>query len=337
MSGFDASIRVDAIVSGKLRRYHHLTWWQQLLKVRTIVLPNLIDMIRVVGGLFQSLFKLIVWRPDVVFTKGGFVCLPIGCAARILHIPLVIHDSDAHPGLTNRILGRFATRIGTGAPLKYYTYPPKISRYVGVPIMDGFIPYDKQRRIEMKRKLGFGGHRPLIVVTGGGLGARRINVAVARNLTKLLSRCDVMLISGEAQYDELRATTMPDTSHYQLKPFVSQGMAMIEGAADIAVSRAGATTLLELAALAKPTILIPNGYLSGGHQLKNAAVYAEKGAVLVVDENELERRPELLLDAVFNLLADPHHMDEMGEAFRRFAKPHAARDMADLVLEPVGK
>lgn len=337
MAKFDESIRVDSIMSGKLRRYHHLTWWQQLLKVRTIVLPNLIDLIKVVGGFFQSCIKLLVWRPDVVFTKGGFVCLPIGCAARLFHIPLVIHDSDAHPGLTNRILARFATRIGTGAPLKYYTYPPVISRYVGVPIMDGFIPYDHQKRAAMKRQLGFTEHRPLIVVTGGGLGARRINMAVAHNLPELLLRCDVMLISGEAQYDELRMATMPDSPRYQLKPFVSQGMAMIEGAADIAVSRAGATTLLELAALAKPTILIPNGYLSGGHQLKNAAVYAEKGAVLVIDENELDRRPELLLDAILNLLADPRHMQEMGKIFHTFAKPHAAHDMANLVLETVGK
>ena len=337
MAEFDDTIRVDTILSGKLRRYHHLKWWQQLIKLRTIVLPNIADMGRVVGGFFQSFFKLIAWRPDVVFTKGGFVCLPIGCASWVLRIPLVIHDSDAHPGLTNRILARFATRIGTGAPLKYYPYPPTISRYVGVPIMDGFTPYDDTQRMLMKKQLGFSGNRPLIVVTGGGLGARRINRAVAQNLDKLLQKTDVMLISGEAQYDEIRAATTLDTSHYQLKPFVSQGLATIEGAADIAVARAGATTLLELAALAKPTVLVPNGYLSGGHQLKNAAVYAEKGAVTVIDENELEKRPELLLDAVVNLLADPVHMKQMGDMFHTFAKPDAARDMADLVCEAAGK
>ena len=337
MAEFDSTIRVDAIMSGKLRRYYHLKWWQQLLKLRTIVLPNSIDMVRVVGGFFQSVGKLIAWRPDVVFTKGGFVCLPIGVAARLLRIPLVIHDSDAHPGLTNRILARFATRIGTGAPLKYYPYASAISRYVGVPIMDGFIPYDSEKRTAMKRELGFSAHRPLIVVTGGGLGARRINNAVAQSLDALLEKTDVMLISGEAQYDATRTATMSDTVHYQLKPFVSHGMATIEGAADIAVARAGATTLLELAALAKPTILIPNGYLSGGHQLKNAAVYAEKGAVVVVDEDELERRPELLCEAVGDLLAHPKRMEEMGETFHAFAKPDAAKDMAALVLEAVGK
>ena len=83
-------------------------------------------------GFVQSLVKLLIWRPDVVFTKGGFVCLPVGLSAKILGIPLVIHDSDAHPGLTNRILAKWAKSIGTGAPLKHYPYPAAITRYVGI-------------------------------------------------------------------------------------------------------------------------------------------------------------------------------------------------------------
>ena len=109
MYHFDPSIKVDTVTSGKLRRYHHLSVFQQLLKFRTIVLPNIIDMVKVLVGLIESILKLIAWRPDVVFTKGGFVCLPIGMATKLLRIPLVIHDSDAHPCLTNRILARFAT------------------------------------------------------------------------------------------------------------------------------------------------------------------------------------------------------------------------------------
>jgi len=84
---------------------------------------NIVDFFKVVGGFFQSLYKLVVWRPDIVFTKGGYVCLPVGIAAHVLRIPLVIHDSDAHPGLTNRILSQWATAIATGAPLEYYQYP----------------------------------------------------------------------------------------------------------------------------------------------------------------------------------------------------------------------
>lgn len=332
MGHFDESIRIDEIVSGKLRRYHHLKLWQQLLKVRTIVWPNLVDMIKVCAGFVQSFFKLIVWRPDVVFTKGGFVCLPIGLAAHVLRIPLVIHDSDAHPGLTNRMLARWATAIGTGAPLKFYPYPLSISKYVGVPVMADFVPFSEAKRRAVKQQLGFDAGRPLVVVTGGGLGARRLNDAVASDLETLLLYTNVILISGEGQYDEMRTLTPQDNPRYQLHAFVSKGMANMLGAADIVVARAGATTILELAALAKPTILIPNGFLTGGHQLKNAAVYAETGAVSVVDELKLEKRPAMLVDEILNLLADPTRLTQMSQAFYEFAKPHAARDMAELVM-----
>ena len=335
MGNFDPTLRIDTIHSGKLRRYHSLSSWQQLTNFRAIVLPNLRDSLFVAVGLLQSFVKLIAWRPDVVFTKGGYVCLPIGLAARVLGIPLVIHDSDAHPGLTNRMLAKWATSIGTGAPLKFYPYPISRSHYVGVPVGENFQePFDVERRAQVKRDLGLD-VRPLVVITGVGLGARRINDAIASILHDLLERANVILISGERQYDELRATTPQDDPRYQLHAFVSDGMAMMLGAADVVVARAGATTILELAGLAKPTILIPNGLLTGGHQLKNAAVYAEKGAVSVVDEDALEKHPDVLMDEIVNILADTRRQETMARAFHAFAKPHAARDMAGLVLSAV--
>ena len=335
MKDFDASIRVDVIVSGKLRRYHHLTWWQQLVKFKTITLPNIIDMLKVGVGFVQSLVKLVVWRPDVVFTKGGFVCLPVGMAAHVLRIPLVIHDSDAHPGLTNRILARWARRIGTGAPLKFYPYPQAISRYVGVPIMADFVPFDEARRARVKQSLGFDPNRPLVVVTGGGLGARRLNDAIIARLSQLTETTNIILVTGTQQYDDIRSQVPQNTEHVQVYDFVSQGMVDMLGAADVVVARAGATTILELAALAKPTILVPNGYLTGGHQLKNAAVYEEKGAVRVVDELLLDDNPELLCEVISSLLANPEEMANMGLEFLKFAHPHAARDMAEMVVETI--
>lgn len=286
-------------------------------------------------GFIQSIVKLLLWRPDVVFTKGGFVCLPIGYAARLLRIPLVIHDSDAHPGLTNRLLAKGATAIGTGAPLKYYPYPQNIARYVGVPISAEFTPYSEARRREVKQQLGLDPARPLVVVTGGGLGAQRLNMAVATVLHELLQYTNVILISGEASYDDMRSLTPQNDDRYQLHAFISKGMADILGAADAVVARAGATTILELAALAKPTILVPNAYLTGGHQLKNAAVYAEKGAVTIMDEQQLEQAPELLIQTVRAILDDPARRKAMADAFHSFAKPNAAREMAELVLGAV--
>ena len=120
---FDESIPVDLVIAGKLRRYHGKSISFHLHP--SILFPNLRDGFKVMVGFFQSLFKLMKWRPDVIFIKGGYVCLPVGYAARLLRIPLVLHDSDAHPGLTNRLLSPFAKAIGTGAPLEYYNYPPE--------------------------------------------------------------------------------------------------------------------------------------------------------------------------------------------------------------------
>lgn len=276
-----------------------------------------------------------LWRPDVVFTKGGYVCLPVGLAAKILRIPLVIHDSDAHPGLTNRILSKWATSIATGAPLEYYPYPKAISRYVGIPIASEFHPFSVSERQVARESWGIDPNRPLIVITGGGLGATRINDVVTETLHDLLKLGSVVLVAGAGQHDELRSLTPPNDSHFQLHAFVSSGMAALLGGADVVVTRAGATTTLELAALAKPTILVPNGKLTGGHQLKNAAVYADAGAVVVVDEQSMLDNPAILGQAIERVLAEPEAASAMTKKFSTFARPHAARDMADMILDAV--
>jgi UDP-N-acetylglucosamine--N-acetylmuramyl-(pentapeptide) pyrophosphoryl-undecaprenol N-acetylglucosamine transferase len=331
MSQLEFEIPVHTIASGKFRRYHHLSVLRQLFWPR-LVLLNLRDAVLVGVGFVQSCIKLIVWRPDVVFTKGGYVCLPVGLAAKLLRIPLVIHDSDAHPGLTNRVLSRWASRIATGAPLEYYSYPASISRYVGIPISPDFHPFNQHERMLAQKEWGIDSGRPLVVITGGGLGAQRINETVAETLPQLMSMATIVLISGSGQYDELRALTPQNDERYQLHAFVSSGMAGLLGAADIVVTRAGATTLLELAALAKPTILIPNGKLTGGHQLKNAAVYHDAKAVKVIDETELISDPEVLVRTIKSVIDTPHDAIKMAKRFSTFAKPNAASDVADMIL-----
>ncbi|MDB5167496.1 MAG: murG [Candidatus Saccharibacteria bacterium] len=331
MEHVDPDLRVDSIVSGKLRRYHHLTIVRQLLWPR-LVLLNVRDSFLVGLGFLQSFAKLIIWRPDVVFTKGGYVCLPVGLAAKILGIPLVIHDSDAHPGLTNRILSKWAAAIATGAPLEYYDYPKDRSRYIGIPIASDFHPFSTHERTVARQEWEVNLDDPLIVITGGGLGAQRINDAVVEVLPKLLELGSVVLVAGSAQYDELTALTPPNSTHFQLHPFISVGMASLLGGADVVITRAGATTILELAALAKPTILIPNGKLTGGHQLKNAQVYLDAKAVEIVDEDEMVGDSKVLVRTVKELLGDTLKASNLSKNLSEFARPHAAADMADMII-----
>ena len=334
MGHFDATIPVQTIMAGKLRRYHHLSVMRQLFWP-SLVLMNVRDSFLVGLGFLQSIVKLIIWRPDVIFTKGGYVCLPVGIAARILRIPLVIHDSDAHPGLTNRILGKWATAIATGAPLEYYSYPADRSRYVGIPISSEFHEFSDKERQAAKVQWGINVDRPLIVVTGGGLGSQRINDTVTLMLDDLLKLGSLVLISGAGQYDELRSITPPNDDKFQLHAFISSDMAALLGAADVVIARAGATTILELAALTKPTILIPNGKLTGGHQLKNAAVYLNEDAVIVIDEDAMIDNPQILVSAVNDVLSNPQRSNKMAKALASFARPDAARDVADMIISSV--
>ena len=326
---FDETIPIDLIVAGKLRRYHGVG---KLAHLRpSILLPNMRDIVLVMAGFVQSVWKLLRWRPDVIFMKGGYVCLPVGYAARLLKIPLVLHDSDAHPGLTNRLLAPFASAIGTGAPLEYYNYPPEKSRYVGIPIAETFRAYSEKEKRTFKAKLGFDPMRPLVVVTGGGLGAKRINDGVVAVRDALLEEASVYLISGDFQYKELKSR-VDEREGWRLDAFVHEGMAQVLAAADVVVARAGATTLLELAALHAPTIVVPNGQLTGGHQLKNAKVYQDALAVVIVTEDDMVQSPEVLSNKIIGLLRAPKIRKGLGENFAKFAKPHAAREMAEMIL-----
>ena len=330
---FGDKVAFSTISSGKFRRYNTMSLMQHLLDPE-IVVNNFVDIFRNIAGLGQSFVKLISWRPDVIFCKGGFVCVPAGLAAWVLRIPIVIHDSDAHAGLANRILSRFARGIATGAPLEFYNYPKNISKYVGIPVMQEFREYSAEERAGFKAELGFDSSKKLVVVTGGGLGAERINNAISNEGEKLVDvGIQVMLISGVGQYDSLREKCDKIGPNFVLEKFVSNGMWRVLAAADLVVARAGATSNLELASLAKPTILVPNARLTGGHQLKNAQVYQKSGAVEIVSDDEIVDSPEILSDKIIQVLGDENRLRELSKSFAKFAKPNAAADVADMIFD----
>lgn len=329
-------VEVKKIQAGKFRRYHSVSFLRQLADIPT-VLRNIGDVFKTAVGFLQSLWLVFRFKPDVVFTKGGFVCVPLGMAARVFGVPLIIHDSDAHPGLANRILARWAKAIATGSPIEYYPYPKDITHYVGIPVDASFAPVNSKRQQELKALLGFHDiSKPLIVVTGGGLGAQTINQAITTIAPKLVDRATIYHITGTGAYDDV-VKHAPEHINYEIVPFVSTGMAPVMGAADVVVSRVGATAMQELAMLEKPVIMVPNPYLTSGHQLKNAEVYQEAHAALTVDEHELKKNPLVLLAAIDSLLSAPEKANAMGKALGAFAKPQAAHDTALLILKAAHK
>jgi UDP-N-acetylglucosamine--N-acetylmuramyl-(pentapeptide) pyrophosphoryl-undecaprenol N-acetylglucosamine transferase len=324
-------VRIKRIYAGKLRRYYGVSLWRQLINA-PMVLRNLRDFFLVGLGFLQSCKFLLKVKPDVVFTKGGFVCLPVGLAARALKIPLVIHDSDAHPGLTNRLLAKYAAVIGTGAPIENYPYPSGRMHYVGIPIGREFSPLTPQQQQVCKAEIGLHDtKKPLLVVTGGGQGARNINRAVAAVANQLLDSVAILHLTGTANYQET-LTTAPEHIDYIIKPFLP-GLSTALGAADIVITRAGATSLAELAGLAKPTIIIPHPHLTNGHQIKNAAVYANAGAAVVLDEKKLTLDHRKLTRIVLALAQSPEKRAQLSRNIHAFAKKDAALDMAALIAE----
>lgn len=330
-------LRISRICAGKFRRYSGFTFIDYLQNPTTIP-KNIADGFLVVFGFFQCLFKLIIWRPNVIFLKGGYVCLPIGLAARALRIPYVLHDSDAAPGLTNRILSKRAVKIATGMPVDNYNYPPDKAVYVGIPIAAAYCPVSKKRQKKLKTSFGFDKDKPLVVATGGGLGAQRINSAIVASLKELLPLTSIALISGKDGYDEtshaLRETDI-DRDSFKLYDFLASGMSDLLSAADIVVTRAGATSMAELASLSRAVILVPNSRLPGHHQVKNAQAMEKANAVLVVDDDQLESHPELIQNAVKEILNDSMLKLRLEANISQFSRPNAASDVARIILSAV--
>ena len=264
--------------------------------------------------------------------------MPVGTAAKVLRIPYVIHDSDAAPGLTNRLLAKRATKIATGMPLEYYNYPAEKAEWTGIPTSDEFRPVNATKQKSLKRELGFDPEKPLLVVTGGSLGAENINLAIREILPSLLKITSVMLVAGRERYPEMLDLKDYEVwedgklkTNFRMVKFSSE-MFKLFGAADVVVSRAGASTMTELSSMAKTVIMVPNEKLPGFHQVKNARAYEKANAVVVVEDGEMHKNPEKLLNAIRRLMKDDTKRAELSKNLRSFIKDNAAENLANTII-----
>jgi UDP-N-acetylglucosamine--N-acetylmuramyl-(pentapeptide) pyrophosphoryl-undecaprenol N-acetylglucosamine transferase len=322
-------VKIQLVVAGKFRRYRHggISLKELFLNIRDVFL--------VLIGFWQSLARLIFNRPDVIFLKGGYVGLPVGMAAVMLRIPFVVHDSDTVLGLTNKILGKFAKRIAVSWPIENYT-GALVNKMVftGIPVSSDVLKYQNMPKEKIKKQLGFNSKKPLVVAVGGGLGARSVNLAIVHNLDNLLEKYTVVLVTGQGQYAEIKRKTVKyvEGGDFWLFDFLTDGLGELLAAADVVVARAGATTLVELMALKKAAIIVPNDFLTGGHQTKNALVLEKAHAVLKLDDQSLNNK---LVDGINEIMGNVALRQKLETNIGRFANNSAAVDLAKLLIDVV--
>lgn len=281
-------------------------------------------------------------RPDLIFLKGGYVCLPVGLVARLLKIPYIIHESDTVTGLTNRLLIKKATKVAFGMPISAETaaaHPNYV--WTGIPVGAEFRPIGITKQKSLKKAFSFSPDRPLLVVTGGSQGSENLNKAIRDILPELLKFTSVALVAGRAHYEEMLDLKKYENWHkanlesdFRLFEFCTT-MNELLGAADLVVSRAGATTIAELANLKKATILVPFARLPGGHQVKNATYLQDKGAVSVVDDVAMCKNPSLLLKEIKHLTDSPSTCSNMADLLAKEARSDAAQCLAEIIISEV--
>ncbi len=281
----EEGIAFYGIHTGKLRRYFSL--------------QNIIDVLKVPVGVVESFRILKRLKPDLVFSKGGYVSVPVVLAARLLKIPIWLHESDSTPGLSTKIASRFAQKIW----LSFEESRPFFAKYknvgvVGNPIRSEILKGDKAEGYKLT---GFSSHKPVVLIMGGSSGARSLNKVVLEALPKLLKEVQVVHVTGENSVMSLRGAGATKQSHYRNFSFLNKELPDVYAIADVIVTRAGSGSIFEGLALGKPLLLVPlPKWASRGDQIENAEIFARHGWAQVLRQESLT--PKKLQATILELL-----------------------------------
>jgi UDP-N-acetylglucosamine--N-acetylmuramyl-(pentapeptide) pyrophosphoryl-undecaprenol N-acetylglucosamine transferase len=300
---------------------------------RRISLNNIWQILLSLYGFFEAIYLINKSKPKIIFSKGGFVSVPILIWARILKIPYMIHESDIEMGLSNKISASGAKKVFLGFPKKYYPYLDARKS-----VFSGQIILDKKRLSDFD--FGFTDKKPIIFFTGGSQGSISINRAVFKSLQLLLLRFNVIHQTGMIGYSEaidFRANLPVDVrnSYFVTDFFKSyngnEPMLSAINQSEIIVSRAGATTIAEIARLGKPMILIPYQFASANHQLKNAqALEEESGCVIIEDKN---LGSDLLTSTIIKIFEDKEKSKKMSESAKKFFPDNAIKVICEEIIK----
>lgn len=366
LSGKRKYIQVRKIFAGKFHRYAGWKLKNYIerfdITFKDLFIGNIVGFFGFILGLIQSFIRMFPRkkRPDVIFLKGGFVGLPVGLVARLLKIPYVVHESDVVPGLANRLLMKRAKIVAMGVPFempeleddadvdevsdevkqKRAIYEARKNwKFVGIPVAPEFKKVSEAKQRSLKKTFGFDPDRPLVVMTGGSQGAQNMNEAMREVLPEMLKFTSVGLVAGRKHYEDMVDLKKYEdwekaklVSDFRMWAFNS-AMDELLGAADLVISRAGATTIAELAALEKAVILVPFERLPGAHQVKNAERLVSLKACTMIGDERLMAQPGLMVDLSRKLIRSPRVREGLAKNLHDTVnKPHAAEELAEMVL-----
>ncbi len=275
-------IPYHGISSGKLRRYFSV--------------QNFTDPFRVLKGLGEARRLIKILKPDVIFSKGGFVSVPVVLAGKRRHVPVIIHESDMTPGLANKLALPSATKVCCNFPETLEHFPEGKAILTGSPIRQELLSGDKYKAREF---LGFTSDKPVIMVIGGSLGSVAVNEAVRGILPELLKSFQIVHLCGKGKLDD----SLKNLDGYAQFEYIKDELKDLFALTDLVISRAGANAICELLALHKPNLLIPlPASQSRGDQILNARSFERQGYSMVLEEESLNQK--VLLDAIHKLYED---------------------------------
>ncbi|MAG44794.1 undecaprenyldiphospho-muramoylpentapeptide beta-N-acetylglucosaminyltransferase [bacterium] len=315
MAQENSDLKYKSVLSGKIRRY---------ITIKSIV-QNLIDFFKMPIGILQAFWKVWIFMPNACFGKGGFASFPAVLVSWIYRIPIIIHESDTVPGLANRILSKFSTKVAIGySNAKKYFKETKII-FTSNPVREELLQGSKEQAIKFFQ---LNPEKQTILVLGGSLGARAINDLLIYILPNLQDY-NIIHQYGNRNQDQIRG--MQNIRNYNALPFLKQEIAHAYAISDLIISRAGANILAEIAALKKPSILIPLPTSSFDHQRENAMVFAKNDAAIVLEQENL--RPNILLEKIKKLLYEKELSRKIGEHAHELARLDAGKKIAQEILK----
>ena len=320
---FENGITYIYVPAGKMRRYASIL--------------NVTDAFVTLLGVVSALITLFRLYPDVVMSKGGYGSVPTVLAARLLGIPVIIHESDAKPGRANLLAARFAQKIAISFESAAAFFPEKVRGKIartGIPIRKALMRVEPEGA---RQYLGLESGIPTILLLGGSQGAMKINETVLSALPDLVSFANIIHQTGQKNFKDVESVSKvvlaksPNAARYHPINYLNEiSLQRAAGVADIIVSRAGANSIAEIGLWKKPAILIPIPESISHDQRSNAYGYARTGAAVVLEEENLT--PHLLVSEVRRILSDPELAKRMGASAAGFTDPDAARILAGEML-----